>query len=77
MLSDKKPGNVRKVFDCAAVVNGVSLNNQCLQGPDFNNKLVDVLLRFRLFEYAIMADVEAMYMQVKIPEKDRNALKRQ
>ena len=63
------------MFDCAASQGGISLNNQCYQGPDLNNKLIDVLLRFRLYKYAIMADVEAMYLQVKIPPKDRNALR--
>ena len=75
VLSDKKPGKIRTVFDCAAQYKGVSLNNQCLQGPDINNKLIDVLLRFRQYEYAVMADVECMYMQVKIPPSDRNVLR--
>ena len=75
VTSAAKPGKVRVVFDCAASQGGISLNNQCYQGPDLNNKLIDVLLRFRLYKYAIMADVEAMYLQVKIPPKDRNALR--
>ena len=48
---------------------------KCLQGPDLNNKLLHVLLRFRQHECALMADIEAMYYQVQIPEKDRNALR--
>ena len=75
VLSDAKPGKVRIVFDCSAKYEGVSLNNQCYKGPDLNNKLVDVILRFRQYKYAITADVEAMYLQVKIPLKDRNALR--
>ena len=74
MLNDEKPGKVRTVFDCAAKFNDKSHNNQCLQGPDLNNKLVDVLLKFRQYEYAVIAHVECMYMQVKIPVKDRNVL---
>ena len=34
-----------------------------------------MLLRFRQYKYAITADIEAMYHQVKIPTKDRNALR--
>ena len=75
VLNDKKPGKVRTVFDCAAKFTDKSLNNQCLQGPDLNNKLMDVLLKFRQYEYAVIADVECMYMQVKIPVKDRNVLR--
>ena len=62
VVSESKPGKVRIVFDCAAKLDGVSLNNQCLQGPDLNNKLLHVLLRFRQYQYAIMADIEAMYL---------------
>ena len=70
-----KKGKVRPVFDCAAKYQGISLNSQCYQGPDLTNKLMGVLLRFRQFKYAITADIEAMYLQVKIPESDRNALR--
>ena len=75
VLHVAKPGKVRLVFDCAAKQGGISLNSQCFRGPDLNNKLLHVLLRFRQFEFAIMADIEAMYLQVKIPEKDRNCLR--
>ena len=50
-------------------------NNQCMQGPDLVNKLLSVLLRFRQYHYAIMADIESMYLQVRIPPRDRNALR--
>lgn len=75
VVNEAKPGKIRVVFDCAATQNGISLNNQCHQGPDLNNKLISVLLKFRLYSYALTADVEAMYMQVKIPDKDRNSLR--
>ena len=75
VLHVAKPGKVRLVFDCAAKQGGISLNSQCFRGPDLNNKLLHVLLRFRQFEFAIMADIEAMYLQVKIPEKDGNCLR--
>ena len=75
VTSESKPGKLRIVFDCAAKQAGVSLNSECLQGPDENNKLLHVLLRFRQYEYAIMADVRAMYHQVKIPEMDRDCLR--
>ena len=73
--SASKPGKLRIVFDCAAKHAGVSLNGECFQGPDLISKLLHVILRFRQFPIAIMADIEAMYHQVKIPLKDRNALR--
>ena len=72
--SESKP-KVRVVFDCAAQHSGICLNNQALQGPDLVNKLLGVLLRFRQYRYAIMSDVESMYLQVRVPERDRNALR--
>jgi hypothetical protein len=75
VISDKKPGKFRIVFDCASKYRGESLNSNCLQGPDQNNKLLNVLLRFRQHPYAIMADVEGMYHQVLVPVGDRDALR--
>ena len=75
VVSDKKPGKTRIVFDCAAKFRDVSLNSSCLQGPDLNNKLVNVLLRFRQHPYAVMADIESMYHQVLVPVNDRDALR--
>ena len=75
VTSEFKPGKIRIVFDCVAKQNGISLNNQCLQGPYLNNKLIHVLLRFRQYKYAISADIKAMYVQVKIPTKDHDSLR--
>ncbi|XP_042239797.1 uncharacterized protein LOC121877909 [Homarus americanus] len=52
-----------------------SLNDQVLQGPDFNNKLLGVLFRFRQGTTAIMADVEAMYHQIHVALEHRDALR--
>ena len=70
----KKDGRIRIVHDCAAELNGISLNKACYQGPVMNNLLLGVLLRFRRYPYALTGDLEAMFMQLKVPPKDRNAL---
>ena len=75
VVSDKKPGIVRVVYDCASKYGGQSLNDRCMQGPDLINKLLFVLLRFRLHTFAIQADIEAMYNQVRVPQCDRDALR--
>ena len=71
----KKPGKVRPVFDCAATYEGICLNSECYPGPNLCNKLLDVLLRFRQHAHAIMADVKAMYLNVRIPSHDRDTLR--
>ena len=75
VITDKKPGKLRVVFDCAAKYKGESLNDKCLQGPDLNNKLLHVLLRFRQHRYAFTADIESMYYQVRIPIEQRDILR--
>lgn len=75
VISPSKPGKFRVVFDCAAKFEGESLNDKCLQGPDLNNKLLSVLLRFRQYPCAVMSDIQAMYYQVLIPSEDRDALR--
>ncbi len=70
-----KKRKLRVVFDCAATYQGVSLNDQLLQGPDLTNTLIGVLLRFRQEPVAMMADIESMFYQVRIPDTDANMLR--
>lgn len=56
-----KPGKIRVVFDSSAHYQGVSLNSVLLHGPDLNNSLLDVLLRFRMDAVAVMTDIEQMF----------------
>ncbi|XP_034151514.1 uncharacterized protein LOC117595338 [Esox lucius] len=63
-----RKGALRVVFDCGAVFKGTSLNEQLLQGPDLTNSLIGVLIRFRQEPVALMADIKAMFHQVKVSE---------
>ena len=71
----KKPEKTRVVFDCAEKYQGTSLNDQTLQGPDLTNSLTGVLIRFREEQIALMADIEAMFHQIRVALKDVNALR--
>ena len=71
----QKPDKVRVVFDCSAKHRDVSLNDQLLQGPDLANNLVGVLTRFREEPVALIADIEAMFYQVRVPPSDCDALR--
>ena len=75
VINPNKPGELRVVFDCAAKFQGISLNSQLLQGPDFNNSLVGVVIRFRQEQVALAVDVEAMFHQVRVLERDCDALR--
>ncbi|XP_066932794.1 uncharacterized protein [Clytia hemisphaerica] len=68
-----KPGKVRMVFDAAAQSHGESLNSNLYSGPDLLNSLLGVLLRFRRHRVAVVADIEAMFCQVRLKKADMDA----
>lgn len=51
------------------------MNEKVLQGPDLTSSLIGVLIRFRQEPVATMADVEAMFHQVKVPQEDSDLLR--
>lgn len=70
-----KKKKIRVVFDCTATYQGASLNEQLFQGLDLTNYLTGVPLRFREHSVTVMADVESMFYQVRIPEEDTDLLR--
>ena len=66
---------IRVVYDAAAEYKGVSLNKELLQGPQLNNNLLGVLLRFRKETIALTSDIESMFHRVHCAEEDTDALR--
>ena len=75
MTNPNKPGKIRVVFDAAAPYKGTLLNDQLVTGPDLLNSLVGVIMRFRLHAVAMIADIETMFFQVRVIEKDQASLR--
>lgn len=71
----RKPDQIRVVFDSSARYHGVSLNDVLLTGPDLNNSLLGVLLRFRREPVAITADIEQMFHSFIVRPDHRNFLR--
>ncbi len=71
----QKPNQIRVVFDSSAQYSGVSLNDVLLTGPDLNNSLLGVLLRFRKEKVAILADIQQMFHCFLVDESHRNYLR--
>ena len=70
-----KPGKIRVVFDCSANFKGLSLTSMLHKDPDLTNSLVGVLTRLRKDRVAVMADIEAMFYQVRVPDRDSSFLR--
>lgn len=63
---------VRVVFDGSAqTTSGVSLNELLMIGPTIQEKLFIQLIKFRLYKYALTADIEKMYRQITLHKDDR------
>ena len=50
----------------------MSLNDMLLAGPTVHSTLMDVLLRFRLYRVALIADISRMYRAVQLSEPDKD-----
>ncbi|KMQ87772.1 hypothetical protein RF55_12859 [Lasius niger] len=60
---------LRVVFDASCkTTTGISLNDVLMVGPTLQQDLLDIIFRFRSWQYVITADVEKMYRQVRIDQ---------
>ncbi|XP_043213202.1 uncharacterized protein LOC122377334, partial [Amphibalanus amphitrite] len=73
LKEDSSTTKVRPVFDASAVgPGGVSLND-CLEvGPCLVPSLLEILLRFRRWPFAIAADISKAFLQVQLRKEDRD-----
>ncbi|XP_051173381.1 uncharacterized protein LOC127289470 [Leptopilina boulardi] len=63
---------LRVVFDASAKTStGVSLNETLMAGPQIQDNIATLLMRFRSHPIALTADVEKMYRQFWIHEDDQ------
>ena len=75
VFNPQKPGKLRVVYDCSSSFRGHSLNKHLLQGPDLNNSLAGLLVRFRKERIAVTCDVRKMFHQFRVSEDDRQFLR--
>ncbi|XP_049301447.1 uncharacterized protein LOC125775048 [Anopheles funestus] len=62
----------RVVFDAShRTSTGTSLNDILLNGPQFQDDIVSILLRFRMRRVGVVADVEKMYRQILVVPADK------
>ena len=74
VLDPNKPGKVRRVCNAAAKYKVICLNDKLLAGPDLLHGLIGTIFRFREGP-ALTADIESMFLQVQVPERDKSCLR--
>lgn len=56
---------LRVVFDASArTTSGKSLNDKLMTGPNLQSELIDIILRFRSYNFVLTADIEGMFRQI-------------
>ena len=76
LIASSTSTKISPVFDGSAKTSpGFSLNDPLLVGPVIQDPLFDLLLRFRMHRVALVADIEKMYLQVKV-HADQTPLQR-
>ena len=69
---DRSTSKVRVVFDASTRNQGPSLNQCLYPGPSLTTSLFSVLLRFRSYNYAVVADIKQAFLQINLNEQHRN-----
>lgn len=66
---------VRLIWDFSAKINGKSVNDFLLTGPNLYNNLTEILFKLREYPYIAKGDVAEMFHQIMIYEDDTHALR--
>ena len=72
---DKETTKGRIVYDASARATGCSLNECLHKGPKFEQRILDILLRFRTHRVALTSDIEKAFLMVSTSESDRDVLR--
>lgn len=69
---NKATTKFRLVHNCSATSStGLSLNHEIHSGPNFTPDLTAMLTKFRAGKYALVLDVQKMYLNIKLASKDQ------
>ena len=72
---DKDTTKVRIVYDASSKSVGPSLNDCLHVGPKFNQRINELLFRFRSYPVALVADIEKAFLMISVDPNDRDVLR--
>lgn len=76
VFSETKTTKTRPVFDASCKGSfGVSLNDCLSKGPNLLKEVPEILVRFRMHEMGVSADIRKAFQMISVREDDRNWLK--
>jgi len=70
-----KGKRLRTIWDMAAKVNGKSVNDYLIRGPNYYNEIIKLQFQMCEQKYIIKGDLREMFHQVRILEEDTEALR--
>lgn len=71
--TDHLTTKLRVVFDGSAKSDsGASLNDKLMVGPTIQDTLFDIILRFRMYQFVMTADIAMMYRQILVSDQDKD-----
>ena len=72
---EKETTKLRVVYDASAKSTGSSLNECLHNGPKFNQKIFNILLRFHLHKNTIVANIQKAFLMISVNEQNRDILR--
>ena len=69
------PTQVRVVYDASSKSDGPSLNDCLHVEPKFNQWINELLVTFRSYPIALVADIEKAFLMISVSPSDRDALR--
>ena len=72
---DRTTTKVRSCMDASAEYKGLSLNKAIRPGPNIQEDMIKVLIRFRKKKTAVSMDVSEMFPQIIVRKQDRDRLR--
>jgi len=66
---------MRMIWDLAAKVNGKSLNDELMSGPNLYSSILKIMFQLAEHQYLVKGDLQEMFHQIRLKEEDSDSLR--